>query len=183
MFQGKCSGSAGPAHPAPLTPYEPLAVLLVGGEHDLGTAVFSQFFASYASQFGQVLFVSVGILDYGILDAGVDSRVGFRGSDEAERLIRETRRRLDPYVEAARGTGLRVDTRVSVGTSAVEEIDRISDPVAKLYPRSTFFLGRLMRLKKRWFHRLLHLGAGEAIHRRLRGKGYPVVVLPVVLLP
>src|SRR6185295_3204523 len=51
-------------------PQKPLAVFLVGGEHDLGAAALRVFQSSHGSEYRQILFLSVGVLDYGVMDAG-----------------------------------------------------------------------------------------------------------------
>lgn len=159
----------------------PVAVLLVGGEHELGPKLIDLFRSLHAGQYRQVLFMSVGVLDYTVLDSGVNARTGFKGSEEAERLRHKTRQDLDPYLEAAHQMGLKADVSVSVATSAADEIDRLSGELSEIYPRACYFMGQLILARRRWFHRLLHAGAGEAIRRRLEKKGLPVKVLPVVL--
>src|SRR5689334_6993272 len=82
-----------------LDPARPLAVFLVGGEESLGTAAFAMFGARYAAEFPQVLFVSIGIMDQTVLDAGVDGTGSFKGAEEAQRLQLKTRENLNPYLE------------------------------------------------------------------------------------
>jgi hypothetical protein len=160
---------------------QPVAVFLLGGQHELGPRALRIFENLYSKEYRQVLFVSVGIMDYAVIDAGVDREQGFKGTEEAKRLKRKTRLSLDPFLADAHGMGLKVDCRVSLGTNPVDEIDTIAGDVVKIYPKAVFFVSKLVFEKKRWFHRFLHGETGTAICRRLEKKGYPVTVLPVVI--
>jgi hypothetical protein len=164
-----------------LEPMEPVAVLLVGGENALGPSLVDLFRSLHAGQYRQILFLSVGVLDYTVLDFGVNALAGFKGSEEAERLRLKTRRSLDPFLGAAHQMGLKADVKVSVSTNAADEIDRLSDDVSRVHPRACYFMGQLIFARKRWYHRFLHGGSGQAIRKRLEKKGLPVKMLPVVL--
>lgn len=165
----------------PLNPDLPVAVLLVGGENELGPVSLKLFAQTYGSEFRQILFVSVGIMDYGVLDAGADPSLGFKGTEEARRLQDKTVHRLDPFVQSAQQLGFKVDVRVSIATDPIEEIDAVADGILHGFPRSTFFISKMVFRKKRWFHRLLHGGTSDALKARLEKKGVQVRVLPLVL--
>jgi len=179
------TGSA--SHPLPaqevdrLDAAQPLAVFLVGGDDSIGPASLRIFESHYAKDFSQMLFVSVGVMDYGVIDAGTEGLGTFKGTEEARRLKGKTRLALDPYLAQAHGLGLKGDCRVSVATSAVEEIDALSDEIAKSYPRAVFFVSKLVFQRPRWFHRFLHARTSDSIRQRLEKKGFPVTVLPVLL--
>jgi hypothetical protein len=159
----------------------PLAVFLVGGDHSIGPASLQIFSSHYSKEFPQMLFVSVGVMDYGVIDAGTEGMGTFQGTEEARRLKGKTRLALDPYLARAHELGLKADCRVSVATSAVDEIDVLSGDIAATYPQAVFFVSKLIFKKPRWFHRWLHAGTSDAIRQRLEKKGFPVTVLPVVL--
>jgi len=164
-----------------LDPSLPVAVLLVGGENELGPVSLHLFGNAYGSDFRQILFVSVGVMDYAVLDAGVDPSRGFEGTEEAGRLREKTRRRLDSYLAAAHQLGMKVDVRISIATDPVDEIETIADGIIEKYPRSVFFISKMVFRKKRWFHRFLHGGTSDALRVRLEKKGVLVKMLPLVL--
>jgi hypothetical protein len=175
------SGPQASGEPDRLDSDHPVAVFLMGGENELGPRALRIFEGLYSKEYRQVLFVSVGIMDYAVIDGGVDREQGFKGTEEAERLKMKTRLSLDPYLAEAQGLGLKADCRISVATNPVDEIDRVAGEIVESYPKSVFFVSKLVFEKKRWFHRLLHGSTGEDICRRLEKKGYPVTVLPVVV--
>ena len=159
----------------------PLAVFLVGGENELGPHLLHAFKKTYKDEFHQVLLLSVGVMDYGVVDAGVDKSIGFKGTEEAKRLKRKTRLDLDPYLALAHDLGLKADCRVAIGTGPVDEIASLAREIVGTYPKSVFFVGKLVFEKPRWFHRLLHPAIADAIRKRLEREGVPVTVIPVVL--
>ncbi len=171
-----------PAHDVDrLDAAQPVAVFLVGGDDSLGPAALRMFGSHYAKEFPQMLFVSVGVMDYGVIDAGAEGMGTFKGTEEARRLKGKTRLALDATLAGAHDLGLKADCRVSVATSAVEEIDGLSGEIARDHPRAVFFVSKLVFQKPRWFHRLLHASTSDAIRQRLEKKGIPVTVLPVLL--
>jgi len=166
----------------PFHPDLPIAVFLVGGSNDsLGTAAFDLFQSRYSGEFSQILFVSIGIMDQSIVDAGVDGTGNFNGSEEAHRLRVKTQEALRPYLDRARNAGLKADWRVSVAVDASEEIARMSDEISADYPKAVYFLCKLVFQKPRWYHRWLHSSTSDRIRGRLEKKGHPVTVLPVVV--
>jgi|SRR5882672_12902437 len=164
-----------------LDPTLPLAVFLVGGDNDLGPASLLLFRSVHAADFTQVLFVSVGVMDYGVLDAGADPSRGFEGPEESGRLRERTRRKLDVFVSEARRLGLKAGARVTIATDPVAEIDALAGILAAEYPKAVFFLSKMVFRKRRWFHQLLHGGTADALERVLQRRGLQVRVLPIVL--
>lgn len=164
-----------------LDPARPLAVFLVGGEESLGTAAFAMFGARYATEFPQVLFVSIGIMDQSVLDAGVDGTGNFKGTEEAQRLLSKTRENLNAFLESARNLGLKADARVSLSVDAADEIEQLCDEISSAHPKAVYFLSKLVFREPRWYHRWLHSSTSDAIRKRLEKKGRPVTVLPVVV--
>jgi hypothetical protein len=164
-----------------LDPERPLAVFLVGGEDTLGPAGFGMFGSRYAKEYPQILFVSIGIMDQAVVDAGVDGSGNFKGSEEAQRLRLRTRETLQTYLDEARSLGLKAARRVSVSVNAAEEIARLSDEISAAHPKAVYFLSKLVFEKPRWFHRWLYGGTSDLIRKKLEQKGRPVTVLPVVV--
>jgi hypothetical protein len=171
-----------PAEPVDaLDPGLPVAVLLAGGEDDLGLRSLGIFSLTQAASFRQMLLISIGVVDYAIIDAGTDQERGFEGTEEAKRLRQKTRASLDPLIASARQLGLKTDCRISIATDPVSEIDSLSDEIAGIYPKAVFFVSKLVFEKPRWYQRLLFGNRSDQIRKRLEKKGFPVTVLPVVV--
>ena len=47
----------------------------------------------YSKEFPQILFVSIGVMDQSVVDAGVDGTGTFKGSEEAGKLRKKTEER------------------------------------------------------------------------------------------
>ncbi len=163
-----------------LDPGQPVAVFLVGGENRLEPASIRVFGSTYAQQYRQILFLSVGVYDYEVMDSGVGAG-GYADPEKAKHLRIKTRLALDPYLAVAHELGVAADCRVSVGTDPLEEIDRMSTRIALAYPKAVFFVTKLVFRRFNWFHRLFRAGTGDAIRKRLERKGFPVTVIPLVL--
>src|SRR5262249_49085008 len=162
-------------------PSLPLAVFFVGGDKDLGPASLALFAKAYGADYTQILFISIGVMDYAVLDAGVDKERGFEGTEEAGRLRERTRRLLDPLVVQARRLGLKVDLCVSIATNPVEEIDKLSVWIGERFPKAVCFVPKLIFRKWAWIRRLLHGRTSDEIRERLERRGLRVRMLPLVL--
>ncbi|HXX94164.1 MAG TPA: hypothetical protein VEN81_11060 [Planctomycetota bacterium] len=171
-----------PAEPGdPLDPHLPVAVLLVGGQDDLGLQPIRIFSQSQSGRFRQMLLVSIGVMDYAVIDAGVDRERGFEGSEEARRLHERTRSSLEPLIGAARALGIRTDWRISIATDPVPEIDALATEIAARFPKAVFFVSKLVFEKPRWYQRLLFGRRSDEILKRLERRGIPVSILPILV--
>ena len=164
-----------PAGAQPAVPAAPLnnklqtAVLLVGSYGPLGMHSFMEIRRLFQDQFTQIIFVSVAVVDSG----------SFKGADEIERLKEQTQLGLDKYVELARRFGMSATSMMNVGNEPVDGAEELCMEVALRYPRASFFAGKLVFQRERWYERYLHNETAFAIQRRLQWLGYPMVVLPV----
>jgi len=161
--------------------HQPVAVILVGGDHALGPASLRILGNLYSKEYLQILFLSVGVLDYAAMDGGAERDGSVKGSLEAKQLKRKTRLCLDPYLAIAHQLGFKADCRVSVATNVVDEIDVLSGEIAALYPRAVFFVSKRVFRRPSWFHSLLHNQSSDAIRTRLEKRGLPITVLPFVI--
>jgi amino acid transporter len=125
-----------------------------------------QLFPRYFQNF---VFVSAAIVDSGT----------FKGAEQVNRLSADTQKMLDQYVRWARSHGLTASSRMKVGTEAVSTVEEICAEVAEEYPRSIFFMGKLIFQREKWHHRLLHNETPQAIQRRLQFRGLQAIVLPI----
>ncbi|HZE99257.1 MAG TPA: APC family permease [Planctomycetota bacterium] len=156
-------------NPASLDPAARTAVLLVGGYNGLGVHSVLTIWRMFPKDYPQIVFLSVGVVD----------SANFKGSDEVGRLQEQTRAALNSYVSLANRMGMAAGTRVAIGTDAVEEAEKLCAQVAKEFPRATFFSGKVVFQREKWYHWLLHNQTAYAIQRRLEWLGLPMIVLPV----
>jgi amino acid transporter len=153
----------------PCDPSRPTAVLLAGAYGGLGVHSVLTLLRMFPDQFTNIVFISVGVIDSG----------NFKGTAEVEALKARTRESLGRYVGLARRLGLSAEYRIAIGTDVVEEASRLGLEVAKEFPKTIFFSGKLIFEHRRWYHRLLHNETAYAIQHRLQFAGHPMVILPV----
>jgi len=149
--------------------HEPIAAVLVGDYGGVGLHTCMTAIARFPKHFDGVVFVSVGI---------VDSKE-FKGEGTVEALRESVERNLRKYVDFARNQGIPATYRFSIDTEAVEGAEKLCLELLKEYPRVTFFAGKVIFGKERWYHALLHNGTAYAIQKRLQWAGQMVVVVPV----
>jgi len=158
-----------PPSPSPLDPAAPTAVLLVGGYAGLGIHSLLAVQRLFPGYFKNFVFVSVGVIDSA-------SFVNVEAVDEVrDRTAADLRR----YVELATGLGLAADARMAVGTEAVATAADLCGRIAREFPRSLFFAGKLIFQRERWYQRLLHNETAYQLQRRLQFAGLHAMVLPV----
>jgi amino acid transporter len=164
-------GSLTPAPVAQVAidPKAPTAVLLVGGYAGLGVHALLSVQRLFPGHFKNWLFVSVGVIDSATMT----------GVEEVDRVRERTEESLKKYVTLARGLGLAADSRMGVGTEAVEEAIKVCQGISGEFPRALFFAGKLVFEEERWFQRLLHNETAYQIQRRLQFAGLNAMVLPV----
>ncbi len=147
---------------------EPVAVVLVGGFGGLGIHTFMSAFRAFPNHFKGVVFVSVGV---------IDSRE-FKGEGTVEALKQSVESTLSRYVAMCRSQGMAATSRLAIGTDAVEEGEQLCLGVAKEFPKSTFFAGKVLFQKERWYQAILHNETAFSIQKRLQWAGKVVVVVP-----
>ncbi len=151
-----------------IDPAKPVAVVLVSRYGGIGIHTVLNVFRAFPGHFHGVVFLSVGIIDSG----------KFKGEDSMSELQRETEDNLGRYVDLARSLGLPSASRYRVGLDVVAETEALCLEVAKVYPRCTFFAGKVVFGRRKWYHWLLHNDTAMAIQRRLQLEGRTVVVIP-----
>jgi amino acid transporter len=154
--------------PRPFGP-GPTAAVLVGSYGGVGIHTLLNLFRSFPGQYRQVVFLSVGVIDSG----------EFKGEHGLEELRTRTGEMLGRYVRLAHDLGVAAEWRMRVGTDLVAEAERLCEEAARQYPSVTFFAGKLVFGRERWYHRLLHNETAAAIQRRLQWAGRVMVMLPV----
>jgi hypothetical protein len=158
-----------PGIPAEPDRNQPVAAVLVGSYGGVGIHTVLNIFRAFPGYFRGLVFLSVGVVDSG----------EFKGEHAVEELKQKTEEMLGRYVRLAQGMGIPAVARYAVGTDAVEEAEKLCLEVAREFPRITFFAGKMIFQRERWYDRLLHNETALAIQKRLQWAGKTVVTLPV----
>ena len=161
-----------PTKPLEVQKKKPTAVLMVGSFSGLGIHSLLTIMKLFPRYFTNVVFMSVAVVD----------SATFQGIEEVDRVREQTEEALKKYVDLARGMGIPAEYRMSMGTEAISEAERLASEVAREYERSIFFAGKLIFERERWWDRVLHNETAYQIQRRLQFAGLPMVVLPVRVL-
>lgn len=164
----EASGAAAPP-PLPLDRSRPTAAILVNGFGGVGIHTVLNVFRSFPGHFGNVIFLSVGVIDSG----------EFKGGDAIADLTARTDAMLGRYQALATRLGIPATTRMAIGTEVVTEAERLCLEVAREFPRVTFFAGKLIFARETLWHRLLHNETPLAIQERLQWAGRTMVTVPI----
>jgi hypothetical protein len=146
----------------------PTAVVLVPSFGGVGIHTVLNVFRAFPNHFKNLVFLSVGVIDSG----------GFKGADCVVDLEESTRKMLARYSSLATELGVPSEARFAVGTEAVEEAERLCREVMSCFPVVTFFGGKVVFARERWYQRLLHNETAMAIQKRLYWLGATMVILP-----
>lgn len=158
-----------PAREVPaLDPSAPTACVLVASYGGLGIHTALNVLAAFPGHFRNLVFLSIGVIDSG----------GFKGEDSLDALRRETEAALARYVDLATRLGLPATSRFALGTDAVLEAEKLCLEVKREFPHATFFAGKVVFERERWYQRLLHNETAFAIQKRLQWVGETMVILP-----
>lgn len=157
------------AVPPILDPGQPIAGVLVRSYGGVGVHTLLNVFRTFPGFYRGVVFIAVGVIDSG----------DFKGDHGVAELTERTRAMLDRYLALAQGLGVAATSRMIVGTEVVAEAERLCLDVAREFPRVTFFTGKLVFQRERWWQRILHNETGLAIQKRLQWAGRTMVTLPV----
>jgi hypothetical protein len=128
-------------------------------------------FRAFPNHYVNLVFVSVGVIDSG----------GFKGADGVEALEQSTIAMLKQYCSLATELGVPSTFGYAIGIDAVAEAERVCRQVMTDFPVVTFFGGKVIFARERWYQRLLHNETALAIQQRLYWHGATMVVLPARL--
>lgn len=148
---------------------KPTAILLVESYNGLGIHSLLNIVKQFPGYFRQMVFVSVAVVDSG----------NFKGANEVDRLEENTKLELGRYVKLATNLGIPASSRMSMGTEAVEEAEKICLELSREFKKSTFFAAKLVFQREKWYQRILHSETAYAIQNRLQFQGLSMVILPV----
>jgi amino acid transporter len=149
-------------------PHAPTAIVLVGGFSGLGIHTLLGALRFGPGRFSNVVFISAGVVDSG----------NFKGADGVEELRQHTEEALNKYVDYARRIGIPAVGYMTIGSDAVDELERLCVEVRQKFPRSVVFAGQLVFQRDTWYRRLMHNGTAFSLQRRLQWDNVPMVILP-----
>jgi hypothetical protein len=162
--------------PHPPDPGRKTAVLIVAGRDTPAEQAFKAIRALYGDFYSQVIFLSVGLMDYAVIDAQ-----DFKGSEVPTRLKEAAHGVIQQTVNLAKQAGMETLICIAVGTDPADAVERQAGEISKACPGSMFFMGKLVFPRKRWWHAFLHGSREEDIQNRLERRGLPLGILPVLL--
>jgi len=150
-------------------PAQRTAVILVGGYSGVGIHTVLHVHRSFPSQFKNLVFVSVGVIDSGV----------FKGRDELDALRKHTEAGMERYVQLANRLGFQGTYRIAIGTDVVDEVVELCQGVGREFPQCVFFAGQLVFQMERWYQRILHNQTAFAIQKQLQWHDRTMVILPI----
>jgi Amino acid permease len=152
-------------------PEAPTAVLLVNGFNGLGLATLTTIPRLFNGQFRNVIFVSVGEVDSGLL----------KGPEEVRQLEQSVADDLVEYCRFAADLGFHPELRTAIGPDVVLELRRLCMEVVREFPHSVFFAGKLIFSNELdgFISRFLHNHTALELQNWLQLQGYSLVILPV----
>jgi hypothetical protein len=165
---GAVTPSDQPPNRAAPDPRQPTAVILVQNFNGIGVHTTLNALRFIPDHFKNIVFISTGIIGSG----------NFKGAAAIEDLRQHTEGDLGKYVDLMRRLGMAATSYMSLGTDAVDELERLCLAVKKDFPDATFFAGNLVFQKDTWYQRLLHNQTAFGVQRRLQWDGVPMVILP-----
>jgi K+ transporter len=157
------------AEPPQVDRAAPTAVMLVASYGGIGIHTLLNIFRAFPGHFRNVVFVSVGLVDSG----------EFKGEHAVAQLETRTQEMLGRYVLLAQGLGVAATSRMAIGTEVVETAEQLCLEVAREFPRSTFFAGKMIFQREAWYQGILHNETAFAIQKRLQWAGKTMVTMPV----
>ena len=149
-------------------PTQRTAAVLVAGYGGIGIHTVLNIFRMFPGDYRNLIFLSVGVLDSGT----------FKGEDEVEALRKKTEDMLKKYLALAAGLEVAADYRMAMGTDVVAEAEKLCLDIVGEFPKTTFFIGKVIFENEGWHHRLLHNETAFSIQKRLEWAGIPMVILP-----
>jgi len=153
----------------PKDPNAPTAVLIVRDFDGLAVHSLLNITRLFANYFKNIVFVSVGLIDSG----------RFKGVTEIENLRKSKEEDLKSFVEFANCLGWYAEYRYSLGIDLIEELEKLCKSIAKDFPRSVFFAGKLVFEHENFLARVLHNQTPSTLQQRLQFEGLDMMVLPI----
>ena len=150
-------------------PDGPTAVLIVRDFDGLAIHSLLSIGRLFPNHFKNIVFVSIAVIDSG----------RFKGLSEIESLRRMKEDDLKSFVDFANCLGWYAEYRYGLGIDLMDELEKLCKSVAKEFPRSVFFAGKLVFQEENFLTRLLHNHTPFTLEQRLQFEGLEMMILPV----
>jgi amino acid transporter len=147
----------------------PTAVLIVRDFDGLAVHSLLSIGRLFPNHFKNLVFLSVGVIDSG----------RFKGYSELESLRRTKEEDLKSFVDFANCLGSYAEYRYTLGIDLMEELEKLCKSVAKEFPGSVFFAGKLVFQEENFLTRLLHNHTPFTLEQRLQFEGLEMMILPI----
>jgi amino acid transporter len=151
------------------TPNAPTGVLIVRDFDGLAIHSVLSISRLFPNYFKNIIFISIGVIDSG----------RFKGLSEIENLRRTKEDDLNSFVEFANCLGWYAEYRYALGIDLIEELEKLCKGVAREFPRSVFFAGKLVFQEENLLTRLLHNQTPLTLEQRLQFEGLEMMILPI----
>jgi hypothetical protein len=151
------------------SPDAPTAVLIVRNFDGLAIHSLLNIARVFSNHFKNVVFVSIGLIDSG----------RFKGVTEIENLRCFKEEELKSFVEFANCLGWYAEYRYALGVDLIDELETLCKAVARDFPKSVFFAGKLVFEEENFLSRLLHNQTPFTLERRLQFEGLEMMILPI----
>jgi amino acid transporter len=123
----------------------------------------------FPNHYKNIVFISVGVIDAG----------QFKGHAEIESLKRKKEEDLKSFVDFATCLGWYAEYRYELGVDLIDELEQTCNSVAKEFPRTVFFSGKLVFEEETVFTRLLHNHTPYTLQQKLQFAGRDMMILPI----
>ncbi|MGZ9214258.1 MAG: APC family permease [Candidatus Binatia bacterium] len=123
----------------------------------------------FPNHYKNIVFVSVGVIDAG----------QFKGHAEMESLQLKKEEDLKSFVDYATCLGWYAEYRYALGVDLIDELEQTCNLVAKEFPRTVFFSGKLVFEEESVFTRLLHNHTPYTLQQKLQFAGRDMMILPI----
>ncbi len=154
---------------SPMDRNAPTAVIMVNGFSGFGVHQLLSVQRLLPNHFKNFIFVSVGVVDSG----------NFKGAEEIGKLETKIREDLQKYTRWCQAHGFHADYRMTIDTEVIDKVEEICRDIAREFPRSIFFTGKLIFQKEKFYHRFLHNDTAYVIQHHLQFEGMQTIVLPI----
>ena len=149
----------------------PTAVILVDEYSGIGLYSFFYFISSFHGIYKNIIFLKIGLVN----------THSSKSIDDVEKINDSIFGDLNKYVYLAKLLGFNAEQRSSVGTSIVEEIEKITPSIIKEYPNTIFVGGQIIFKGSYRLTKILHNYTIFSIQRKLYRMGLTTIVIPVSL--
>ena len=103
----------------------------------------------------------------------------FKGINEMENLRANTLANMKRYIEMANDFGFYAEYRFDVSVNLIETLVELCNKTAAEYPRSVFFVSKLVFQHENILTPLLHNETAFRLQRRLALEGKQTAVMPI----